>query len=130
MQQHHAVIGQQIADLMEELAVMRHTHMLEHADGDDAVVLARLLPVVSEMEADAAGQPGLGRALGRQLLLLHRQRDARDVHIGELRQRESQPAQPLPISSTFWPGLSRSLAAICAFLLCCATSRLSLSVRK
>ena len=37
MQEHQAVIGHQRVDLSEELRVVVHADMLEHADGNDAI---------------------------------------------------------------------------------------------
>ena len=53
MDQRHAVIGQKIAHLVEKGRVIRHTHMLEHADRDDTVELAAELPVIDELELAA-----------------------------------------------------------------------------
>src|SRR5271169_4968556 len=53
MDQCHAVIGEQLSDLSEILAVVSDTDMLEHADRDDAIVPPSLMPIVFEQEPHA-----------------------------------------------------------------------------
>ena len=66
--------------------------MLEHADRDDAVVLARSMTVILEQETDASRKTGLGDApLGDAVLLL-REGHAGHVDIGDSREIESEPA--------------------------------------
>src|SRR5262245_10970215 len=63
VEQGDAVVGQQIAHLVEELAVVVDADMLEHADRDDAVELAGLLAIVAQVEPDAVAEAGAGGAL-------------------------------------------------------------------
>ena len=90
VQQHHPVVLEQIVDLGEELAVVADADVLEHADRDDAVVAVVVLAVVAQFEAHAVRQPGPARLLGRQRVLLARQRDAGDAHVLHRRQVQRQ----------------------------------------
>ena len=67
--------------------------MLEHADRDDAVVAARLLAVVEQLEAHAVGHAALERAPARDGVLLLGQGDARHVD-AELAGEEQAHAAP------------------------------------
>ena len=53
MQQHHAVVGEQVGAFAEERVVVADADMLEHADRDDAVEPLRDVAVVLQAELDA-----------------------------------------------------------------------------
>ncbi len=53
VEQHDAVVGEQRADLAEELRIVRHADVLEHADRNDAVEFVGHGAIVAEFEADA-----------------------------------------------------------------------------
>ena len=94
VQQHDAVLAQQIVHLGEELRVVVDADVLEHADRYDAVELLPYLAVVAQLEAYPVGQPRLARPLVRQLVLLLGQRDAGDIDLLEACEieRELAPA--------------------------------------
>ena len=94
MQHHQPVIVEQRVDLGEELAVMMHAHMLEHADRHDAVELSVHLAVIEQLEAHAIRQACAPRLLVGERVLLLRERDAGDVHVlhGREIEREVAPA--------------------------------------
>ncbi len=52
VQQHHAVVLHQRVHLGEELAVVMHADVLEHADRDDAVEAFGHLAIVLQAEAN------------------------------------------------------------------------------
>ena len=63
MQQHHAVVGQQLGAFAEERIVVADADMLEHADRDDAVELLLHIAIVLQPEVGALAQALLRRAL-------------------------------------------------------------------
>ena len=74
-----AVLGQQVAHLLEELSIMLDPDMFEHADRNDPVVRAGFLAIVLQAEAHAVGQRLFSGAFRRYLLLLDREGHSRDV---------------------------------------------------
>src|SRR3546814_11834824 len=76
VEQEHAVIGEQAGDLLEESVVEADTDMLEHADRDDAIEMARHVAVVLKTKLDAVREPLLRRAHAREPKLRLRERDA------------------------------------------------------
>ena len=84
VQQHHAVLGQQIVALGEERAIVGDADMFEHADGNDTVEAAFLVAVVGQRKRHLVGQafafrPGLG--IGQ---LFAAERDAMHVRARQL----------------------------------------------
>ena len=63
VQQREAIVLEQRVHLGEELAVMVHANMLEHANRHDAVEAALKLAVVDKLEADAIVEPSRPRLL-------------------------------------------------------------------
>src|SRR5215469_11590522 len=57
MQQGDAVRFQQVAYLSEKSGILADPDMLEHADRDDAVVLAVFFAIVAQMETHAVAEP-------------------------------------------------------------------------
>ena len=92
MQDHDAVVRQEVLRLAEEFAVVGGAHMLEHPDGDDPVEGARLFAVIPEVEAHALAQARSRRALLRKLVLLGGKCDAGRVHAGDAGQIEGEAA--------------------------------------
>ena len=54
---------------------MRHAHVLEHADGDDAVVLPLVDSIIAEVKSNLVGEPSLLGAQPRHAELLARERE-------------------------------------------------------
>src|SRR3546814_14772847 len=79
VEQEHAVIGEQAGDLLEESVVEADTDMLEHADRDDAIELARHVAVVLQTKIDAVRDPLLRRPPAPQPNLPLRRSPARPV---------------------------------------------------
>ena len=92
MHHRHAVLGQQVADRAEELLVLEHADMLEHADRDDPVEAAGLLAIVAQLEPHPVGQPAAPRALAADLELMPRERDAEHLARAGLGEIEREPA--------------------------------------
>ena len=131
VQQRHPVRRQQRLHLGEKRGVMVDADMLEHADRDDAVVVPALLAVIAQMKAHAVGRGRPRRRAGSPPCAARPTGSGRSRR-RRTRRRDRAPARPSrePISSTFCPGSSSSLAAMCRFLSCCACSRSSFSPRK
>ena len=94
MQQHDAVVGQQLGALAEKGVVEHQADVLEHADRNDAVEFFLQVAIVLHAEIDRAGQVFFSRALAGALPLLSRQRDAGDAGAAEFREikRKAAPA--------------------------------------
>ena len=56
MQQHHAVVGEQLGAFAEEGVVVIDADMLEHADRNDAVERSLHVAIVLQLEARALGR--------------------------------------------------------------------------
>ncbi len=69
VEQGDAFVGKQVVHTLEEAPVMGRAHMLEHADGDDAVELALEIAIVAKLEIDRIRQTFGLRALLRDLQL-------------------------------------------------------------
>ena len=117
VQQHDAVIGQQLARLGEELRVIARAHMLEHADRDDAVERSgqrRDSPRARIWQRSA-------RPFCRASSCAAANCSVESVMPSTLAPRSraisiASPPQPQPISSTLRPGRSKlSLAAMWRF---------------
>ena len=131
MQQRDPVGRQQLVDLAEERRVLADPDMLEHADRDDAVVAAGFLAVIAQVKPHTVGQPGqLRRAAVATLCCSSDSVSPVTSAPHSVARYSASPPQPEPISSTFCPGRSSSLAAMCRFLFCCAVSRSSSGERK
>ena len=50
VEQAHAVVRQEVANFGEELIEMALADVLEHPDGDDAIVLSRLFAIIEQLE--------------------------------------------------------------------------------
>ena len=92
MQQHDAVVGEQLRALAEERVVVIDADMLEHADRDDAVERPVDVAIVLQLEARALGQALFRGALVGDGVLLLRQRDAGHVGAGDLGEIEPKAA--------------------------------------
>src|SRR5256885_1422016 len=96
VQQHHAIVGQQLPALAEEGVVKTRAHMLEHAHRDDAVEGAARVAVVFQAVAESVRARGLAGTLAGARQLLAGQRHARHMaRASHLRQgaRQSAPAE-------------------------------------
>ena len=70
VQQGDAVLGQDVAQPVEESGIIALADMLEHADRDDAIEGARDIAIVHEADVDLVGEALLGDAGARHLVLL------------------------------------------------------------
>ena len=92
MQQHHAVVGEQVMALAEESVVVADADMLEHADRDDPVEFLRHVAIVLQPERDAVREAFFGCAPRCECVLLLGQGDAGDVGVQQLGEIEREPA--------------------------------------
>jgi hypothetical protein len=96
MQQHQSLIVHQRVDLCEELRVVVHAHVFEHADGNDAIESLVDVAIIPQVEAYAIRKSkSLGLLVGKGMLLL-RQGHAGDINVLERSkvQRQIAPAAP------------------------------------
>ena len=94
VQKGDTVLVQQALHMIEELRIVAHADMLEHADGDDTVELLVHVAIVAQFEPDPVGQAHFEGPLVRQFPLFCRQGDALYLDIlerGEI-QRHTAPA--------------------------------------
>jgi hypothetical protein len=96
MQERDAVSFEKAAQGAEKGRVLVDPDMLEHADRDDAVVIAGLFPVIAQMKPHAVGKPGRFGPPVRHLVLLLGEGEAGDVAVAFSREveREAAPARP------------------------------------
>ena len=80
VQQRNPVRLQQRIQLVEEHAVLIDADMLEHANRDDAVILAAFLAIVAQMKVHAVGEAGRSGAALRHFELFLRQ--GQSGHLG------------------------------------------------
>ena len=92
VQQHDAVVGQELGAFAEKRVVEDQADVLEHADRDDAVEFFPQVAIVLHAELDRAGQVLFSRAFAGALPLLLRQRDAGDSGAAEFREIKRKPA--------------------------------------
>ncbi|MNL35205.1 hypothetical protein D3C87_1572200 [compost metagenome] len=118
MQHHHAVIGEHIVHLVEELFVVQAADMFEHSDGDDAIVALgrRQVIIVLQLETDAVGETPPGGSFAGNLQLLGRQRDAGHVDAGAFRQIHRHAAPAGADFQRLLAGLCQKLCHDMAFL--------------
>ncbi|MNK35689.1 hypothetical protein D3C87_542200 [compost metagenome] len=104
-----AVVGQQLLHALEVLGQVLAAHVLEHADAGDAVELARHVAVVLQADLDAVLQAGGLHALGREVELVLRQRDAHAARAELLRRADHQRAPAAADVEQRLPGLEFDL---------------------
>ncbi len=104
MDKRYAIVRHQVVQLGEELVVVGHAHMLEHADGNDAVEGLGHLAVILQPELHTVRQTHLFGAFGGQFLLFGRQGDAHNLHVFHRRQIERHVA---PATADIQHGLAR-----------------------
>src|ERR1044071_6809668 len=92
MQEHDAVIGEQLGTAAEIGLVEVDADMLEHADRYDALERAGDVAIVLQQEARRARKAFLGRARIRRLELFRRERDAGDVGVRYFSEIETKAA--------------------------------------
>src|SRR5207342_2353361 len=89
-------LGQQCGTFVEECLIEADADMLEHADGDDALVAAFDVAVIGEPKIDVLSKPAFAGAAACRLELLPRQGDSGHVcaaEFGEV-ERKAAPAAP------------------------------------
>ena len=79
MQQHHAIIGEQLGASLEKCVVVVDADMLEHADRDDAVERAVDVAIILQHEFCRTRQTSFFRPCIRDLQLLGGEGDAGDI---------------------------------------------------
>jgi hypothetical protein len=80
VEQHHAIVREQVAAFAEERIVMARANVFEHSDRDDAIEFLRHRTII--LDAKLARQPFGGRALPRDPHLLIGEVDADDGNLG------------------------------------------------
>ena len=104
-----AVVAQQLGELAEEHPIVGQADVLEHADRNDPVEAAALLPVVAKREADLSFQALALRPGLRVGQLLRRQSDAGHVCLPDFRQVEREPAPARADVQDLLPWLEQQL---------------------
>src|ERR1700730_18347058 len=92
MQQHHAVVVEQLVALAEKRIVEADPDMLEHPDRDDAVEISRDVAIVLQMELDLVGQSFFARAPVGERVLLSGKSDPGDTCAANVREVKRKPA--------------------------------------
>src|SRR6266852_2135719 len=94
MQQHHALVVEQLMALAEKSIVEADAYMLEHSYRDDAVEFSRNVAIILQTELDLVGQSLFVRAHLRERVLLSGKRDPGDTRAANTREikRQATPA--------------------------------------
>ncbi len=92
MQDHHAIVAEQLGAFVEKAAIVIDADMLEHADRDDPVEAGVKVPVILQTEFHRIGQAAFDGAATRQLELFLGQRDAGDVGAAKFGKIKPEPA--------------------------------------
>ncbi len=83
VEQHHPVIGQQLAAGREEFVEMLGADMFEHADRHDPVERAGQRAIIDQLELDPVGHARVRGALAGDLQLLLAERDPEHIDVGD-----------------------------------------------
>ena len=70
VEQRHALVDESVPYAAEEVVVMENAHVFEHADGNNPIVHAGLLPVIAQEELRALREAALRRTRARHFELL------------------------------------------------------------
>src|SRR5262245_37473368 len=92
MEYGHAVIGEELADLLEEGAIVSDADMLEHADRHDAIEFAFEIAIVTQLELYRPRKTHGAGALLRDRELLLAQGNARHLDMGGLGEVKREPS--------------------------------------